>query len=374
MRARLPRVGRRARRGQAAVLIALVLFVMLLLVAMSTNIGIVVNDKIRMQSTADLSTYAVAYSEAASLNELVDLNKEIVDAVTDCRRTLSTGTIGGMWPETVYCGCQPNSQLAEMAVQACKMNIDSAISRFVSRAQYDRTITPALSAGRATADANFSGVGVSFFDNVYGSPTMRGTYWLRGGFNLAGPVIYMPSLADIRQVDDTLINYQVLAFCPAPPGECVPTPMIKPPEALRTWFYKETRDPDVWVAGRVNGTPEKQFLDTDYSSGGRDRGYFGASSTGGDDEIYAYSVAKPYDGSLGPSELNGNQRNGNMLGARGVYITRGTTYPKLSMYDEYRARLAGLNENLEGSRTPSDIVQEDGWRNGKTWDMDKFRH
>lgn len=365
---------RRARGGQAAVLIALVLFVMLLLVAMSTNIGIAVNDKIRMQSTVDLSTYAVAYSEAASLNELVDLNKDIVDAVTDCRRVLSTGTLGGMWPETTYCGCRPDSIIAEQAVRMCKVNLDAAIARFVSRAQYDQTVTPALRAGRATADANFTNVNVSFFDDVWGSPTARSTYWVRGGFNLMGAPIMIPSLADIRQVEDTLINYQVLAFCPSPPGQCIPLPMNKPPEALRTWFYKETRDPDVWVAGRASGTPEKQFLDTDYSSGGRDRGYFGASSTGGDDTIYAYSVAKPFEGSLGPSGLSGNQRNGNMLGLRGIYTTRGTTYPKLSMYDEYRARLAGVNENLEGNLTPSNLVQLDGLRNGRYWDMSKFRH
>jgi hypothetical protein len=85
-------------------------------------------------------------------------------------------------------------------------------------------------------------------------------------------------------------------------------------------------------------------------------------------------VAKPFEGSLGPSGLSGNQRNGNMLGLRGIYTTRGTTYPKLSMYDEYRARLAGVNENLEGNLTPPNLVQLDGLRNGRYWDMSKFRH
>jgi hypothetical protein len=77
---------------------------------------------------------------------------------------------------------------------------------------------------------------------------------------------------------------------------------------------------------------------------------------------------------MGPSGLSGNQKNGNMLGPVGVYISRGTTYPKLSMYDQYRARLAGVNENLEGDLTPRDLVQLDGLRNGKIWDMSKFKH
>ncbi|MDP2312794.1 MAG: pilus assembly protein TadG-related protein [Pseudomonadota bacterium] len=353
-------------------LIALSIFAMLLLLAMATNVGVVVNDKIRMQTTADAATYAAAYSEAASLNELVDLNKGIVDAVNQCRQVMQTGLVAGMWPETVPCGCQPNSIAAETAISVCKVNIDVAIGRFVARAPYNRTVGTALDAGEATANANFANSRVSFFSDIFGSPTFPGTYMLQGGFNIGPPVIF-PSIADFRQVSDTAMNYMVLATCGSPPT-CVPTPMLGRTTYMKTWFYKESRDPDVWVAGRVSGTPEKQFLDTAYRSGGSDGGFFGASSTGGDDEIYAYAVAKPYDGSVGPSELNGIQQNSNMVGPLGVYISRGTTYPKLSMYDEYRARLAGANENLEGTLTPDELIRLDGYRNGKMWDMDKFKH
>jgi hypothetical protein len=360
-----------ARRGQAAVLIALSIFAMLLLLAMATNIGTVVNDKIRMQSTADLSTYAVAYSEAASMNELVGLNQEIVDAVHDCRQTLEAGPIMGDWPETVPCGCSPDSEIAEAAVQMCKMSIDAAILRFAQRAQYGATVSPALAAGRATADENYTGVTANFFDDVFGSPTHRGTFTIQYALNFGGFMV-APSVADLRQVSDTGLNYQVFVTCGEPP-DCVPNPMLGRTTLVHSWFYKDTRDPDVWVAGRVSGTPEKQFLDTAYGNG-HDGGYFGASSTGGDDLLVAYAVAKPYDGSIGPTELSGNQQNGNGRDGRGVYWARGTTYPELSMYDEYRARLAGVNENLEGTLTPSDLVAEDGWELGKSWDMSKFKH
>jgi hypothetical protein len=370
---RTPTRTRRARHGQAGVLIALSLFAMLLLLAMATNIGTVVNDKIRMQTTADAATYAAAYSEAASLNELVNLNKGIVDAANQCRQVMQTGMLVGAWPESTYCGCQPNSFLAERAIDLCKVNIDVQIGRFVARAPYTRTVSKAINAGEATADANFSNVTMSFFQSFPGSPTFPGARNLHAAFNMGGSVI-MPSVADFRQVTDTAMNYMVLAFCPTPSGACVPVPMLGRTTTFKTWFYKENRDPDVWVAGRASGTPEKQFLDTSYRSGGGDGGYFGGSSTRGDDEIFAYSVAKPYDGSMGPSALNGIQKNGNMVGPVGVYISRGTTYPKLSMYDQYRARLAGVNENLEGDLTPRDLVQLDGLRNGKIWDMSKFKH
>ncbi|MDP2309235.1 MAG: Tad domain-containing protein [Pseudomonadota bacterium] len=361
---------RNGRRGQAAVLIALSIFAMMLLLAMATNVGVVVNDKIRMQTTVDAATYAAAYSEAASLNELVELNKDIVDAVHTCRQTLEPAP----WLETTPCGCVPQSQLAELAVQACKLAIDVQIGRFVARAPYARTVRPAIQAGEATAEANFRGIDVSFFQGLPGSPTFPGSRNLYASFNMGSSVV-MPSVADIRQVTDTAVNYLVFVTCPTPSGACVPVPpQLGPTTNLKTWFYKENRDPDVWVAGRVSGTPEKQFLDTAYRSGGGDGGFFGASSTGGDDKIYAYSVAKPYDGSIGPSELNGNQKNGNMVGPMGVYASRGTTYPELSMYDEYRARLAGINESLEGDASPSDLVQLDGLQNGKFWEMDKVKH
>ena len=350
-------------------MIALSIFAMLLLLAMATNTGIVVNDKIRMQSTVDAASYAVAYSEAASMNELTEINQDIADAVRQCRQVLSAAP----WPETPPCTCMPRSDMAERAIDMCKINIDTQIARFVARANYASTVRPALAAGKATADANFPGVNITFFKEFPGSPTFPSARNLHASFNMGGGFI-VPSVADIRQVTDTAVNYMVLVTCPAPSGCTPPVPMPSRPTYLNTWFYKEDRDPDVWVAGRASGTPEKQFLDTAYRSGGRDGGYFGASSTGGDDEIYAYAVAKPYDGSIGPSQLNGIQQNGNMIGPTGVYIARGVTYPKLSMYDEYRARLAGVNENLEGDMTPSDLVQYDGLVNGKYWDMSKFKH
>jgi hypothetical protein len=363
---------RRGRRGQSAVLVALCLFTMLLLVAMSTNIGIVVNDRIRMQSTADLSTYAVAYSEAASMNELVELNKGIAEEVQSCRRTLRDGPIGGDWPETTPCGCIAESQIAELVVTECKMAVDTRIDAFVRRARYSQTVSPALAAGERTADENFTGVDVTFFQDLLGSPTARGTYNMQYGYNFGGFMIE-PSVAELRQVADTALNYTVFVTC----GEyCEPLPHQLSIQTtwLRSWFYKESRDPDVWVAGRVSGTPEKQFLDTAFGTGSRDGGYFGASSTGGSDEMFAYAVAKPYDGSIGPSELSGNQRNGNTPGPFGVYAPRGVEYPEMSMYDEYRARLAGINEDLAGYTTPGELITIDGWENGYSWDSSRFKH
>ena len=274
-------------------------------------------------------------------------------------------------PWSTPCNCGPTDPQAEIQLQMCRVNIDMAIYDFVNRAQYERTVTPALRAGRATADANFTGTGAqsTFFDDVPGSPTARGTYTISWSTSTMGGGS-TPSMADFRQMTETAFNYQYNQYC----NECGYTgTYIRAAVTMPTWFYKRTRDPDVWVAGRVAGTPSKRFLDLDYRTSGRDRGFFGASSTGGDDKLVAYAVAKPYDGSVGPSELSGNQANGNM-NVGGLYIAQGIRYPKLSMYDEYRARLAGVRDGLAGSTTPESLVGYDGARMGRAWDTSRFEH
>lgn len=359
--------GRAARRGQAAVFVALCLVALLLVVAFSTNMGILVNDKVRMQETADLATYAVAYSEAASLNDLTKLNQGIAEAAQDCRQKLEHG--GAPW--STPCNCSPTDPQAEIEVQLCKISIDEAIYQFVERATYDKTVGKALKAGRATAQANFDGTEdhTIFFEDFPGSPTFSGTYWIRWTTSLAGGGA-MPSIADFEQITNTAFNYQFNQYCGSwcSYSGTVPSPTYIMP----TWFRKETRDPDVWVAGRVAGTPKKRFLDTAYGSGS-DGGYFGSSSSGGDDKLIAYAVAKPYDGSVGPSGLSGMQADGNMLSGL-VYGSQYIEWPKQAMVEEYRARIAGVNDDLQGSTSPSDLVFYDGMSMGKMWDMDKFEH
>lgn len=359
---------RRSRSGQAAVFVALCLMSLLLVVAYSTNTGIVVNDRIRMQKTADLATYAVAYSEAASLNDITKANQRIAETAQDCRTVLEHGKI----PWATPCNCGPTDPGAEIALGLCKAQMDLAILDFVQAASYSRTVTPALKAGRATAQANFDGTerNTTFFESIPGSPTAMGTYWVSWTTNYAGGGA-VPALADFQQMRETAFNYQYMQFCGP---NCAPSGLsMSPTYVLPTWFYKDDKDPDVWVAGRVAGTPSKRFLDTDYRSSGPDRGYFGASSTGGDDVLVAYAVAKPYDGSVGPSNLSGLQANGNSTPTP-VYSPRGIEYPKLTMYDEYRARMAGIQDELTGGLDPATLILFDGITMGKSWDTSRFEH
>ena len=350
--------------------VALCLMSLLLVVAFATNTGIAVNDRVRMQEAADLATYAVAYSQAASLNEITKKNQAIAKSVADCRSRLERGGV----PWRTPCNCSNVDPFAEIAVAACRMEISFAIYDFVSEASYRKSVEPALRAGKATAERNFTGTRdhTSFFEDIPGSPTARWTHSTRWTTpsGLAG---VNATLASFEQVTDSKFNYRYLKTC----GRCdipIPIPVLSPTYDFPTWFYKRSRDPDVWVAGRVSGTPEKRFLDTDFRATGRDGGYFGASSTGGDDLLVSYAVAKPYDGSVGPSGLLGNEQNGNGMGFGGVYASGAVDLPVKAMYDEYRARMAGIQDGLDGMMSPTTLIAIDGAELGKSWDTSMFEH
>ncbi len=358
---------RRQRRGQAAVLAAALFFTLVIFGAMSTNLGMLVNDKIRMQNTADLATYTVAMREAEVLNELTLVNREILNLVGECRDQLMAGT---PWSD---CLCQERSPAADAIIAACQSALDPLILSFVQLAEYSSSVAPALEDGRSAAEANFEGTGdyAYFMEQEPGSPTFEGSYYINYETNLAGGGTY-PAIANYQNVTVTL-NYMHMTFCVF----CTVPLIYYPQTDVAAWFYKTTDDPEIWVAGRVKGTPKKRFLDIDYGSF-PDGGFFGASSTGGDDTLWAYSVAKPFEGSVGPSHssISDSDRSGEWMTGQ-IYVshtTFGKDYDALGFMDEYRARLAGMNENLAGGATPTTLASMDGLNEGKSWNTSYFKH
>ena len=84
-----PPQDRTVQSGQAAVLIALCLFSMVVFLAMATNMGILVSDRIRMQNAADLAAYAGAFEQARILNRLTELNRRIFNVAAMTRKQLT---------------------------------------------------------------------------------------------------------------------------------------------------------------------------------------------------------------------------------------------------------------------------------------------
>ncbi|MCB9761936.1 MAG: hypothetical protein H6739_19080 [Alphaproteobacteria bacterium] len=356
---------RRARRGQAAVLIALCLFGLVIFLALATNMGILVNDKVRMQSAADLGAYAAAYKEAQQLNRMVARNEAILEEVKDCRNTLTSVP----WPSA--CDCEARSALAETYITLCELRIEALATDFLVEASWSQSVGPAMDAGMATMDANIPGLrssGSKLYQGP-GSASAPTAHRSEGTMFMPG----LPTIASYRRVQDTNFNYPVMLMCPTNVG-CIPMGIVPSARThqLRTWYYKDDTDPDVWVMAEATGTMRSAYLDIGYSSGGRDGGYFGASSTGGTDRMYAVAVAKPYGGSVGPTAASPAQRNAN-TDAEGPYWTgRGTRFAKLTMVDEYRARMAGIGEwdSASASDEPRTALQLSAWG----LDASKFRH
>lgn len=358
--------------------IALCLFCLVIFVALATNMGILVNDKIRMQNAADAGAYAAAYREAQQLNRMVLLNQQIVEKAAECRDNLTRQP----WPN--QCDCQAQSNLAELYIQSCEIELEILAQDFVDAAHYRSSVAPAVLTGMNTMNANIAGLkgsGSHMHEDVYDSATYSGRLDYRVDGTLLNGYFPEPAIANIKRVTDTKFNYPVLLLCRTAIG-CIPSGIVPSAKThtLRTWYYKEDDEPDIWVMSSAQGTLRTAYLDIAYSSAGSDGGYFGASTTGGSDRMEAIGVAKPFGGSIGPTRASEAQRTGNTDPAGPYWTGDGTRFAKLAMVDEYRARLAGMGEwqssssvsGTEASTNPRDAFAS-GFSDWK-YDASKFRH
>ena len=87
-----PLLGRQDEKGSITVLIAFLLPVMLLMLMMIVNINHLVFTKIRLQNTVDACALSAAAVQAAGLNEIADLNREMGKENKKILKILSGGT------------------------------------------------------------------------------------------------------------------------------------------------------------------------------------------------------------------------------------------------------------------------------------------
>jgi len=341
----------RKRSGQSAILIALSLFSMVIFVAFVTNIGILVNDKIRVQSAADLGAYSAAYREAQVMNRLAAINHDIFKEAELCRQLLEGGE---PWKPTT-CDCLPMHPLAEEIIAGCAVAMEAIASEFQAVASYGASVSNAINAGRFTMEENIEGVSSEFFEGYSASATSPGAYTVDG---------VVPAIADFSRLI-TNYNYWVSPFCPCFGGCCYNPPVPSQVIPVPSYYVKSDRNPDVWVMAEASGTMEGTYLDIAYSQSGNDGGYFGSSSDGGEsDRMVALSVAKPFDGSVGPTVvfMADGFIGGVAAGNLGLPVERSSAFLPLENYIQptYRARLAGVHE-WDGSaslHTPSSTITQ----------------
>lgn len=332
----------RSQSGQAAVLATLCLFTMVVFVAMATNMGTLVNDRIRFQNTIDSAAYAGGLEQARMLNKLTQINKEIVGAVDDLRKLLNSRE----WRQPP-CSCLDYSPTADQIIIAYQKRLDVLAAKYKAFNKLGN-MTPRIAA-RNTARMNL-------LNEAAWNPYHLG-FFTTDPDSATAPGVLVPS----SQVTDTNFSYLYTKSCQCC-GSCCPyTGYIREPLQLNTWFYKTYPESQTFFPAKMRGTGLKQFMDLDGP-----RGFFGAGSGagGGDDEVTVYAGAKPYEGNLGTSNP-GNDGWGPTYDP-GI---SGSPWEKYWFHEEYRTRMAGLKEpmgppkngNGQGNITIADMVNVDNW-------------
>jgi hypothetical protein len=308
------------------------------------------------------------------LNELAYINDKIILELKNCRELLEA-----QYPiQADPCVCNPpTNAIAEGWIDGCDEIVSDLASEFDDAARYSRSTGKAMSAARATMNANLAHLAAAanadthFFEDESGSATRNGAY--------------NTGIAEFEQMT-TSLHYLVAPSCPCAFGCCTFPPVPSPERFIDSYFVKAEVEPTVWFMAQGAGTMDIPYLDMDYNGSGNDGGYFGGSSAGGLDKMYATAVAKPYDGSVGPTRQyisDGRLDNGIAAGQdpsfqfSGVWRSQALRNMREFMQPTYRARLAGINEwsGLSGSvpNNPIAAIQRNN-RSGGYNDASKMLH
>ncbi len=342
-------------RGQAAVLAALSLFTMVVFLAMAANAGVLVNDRIRMQNTADLTSYAGGFEMARNLNEMARINRQIYDSVQRLRGVLNYGpmyvssdppdeTDVYYWPQPP-CSCLDYSPRAEAVIKVWQLRLHELYAKLelVNHAALAR----ARAAARFTASANFLGkfVGprhLSFFMDQPGSPT-------RG-----------PGLVNLDRVQDTMVGYNFTRSCRCCDGCCL-YPQTRSVQ-VQSWGYKAD-NAIAYFPAKVKGVPQKNFLDI----GTRRNRRFGADadrSPLASDMLYGYAVSKPFEGIVGTSDPDNTYYSASPSDYPYAFVPMNPVYPPATdlvdyFRPSYRARIAGIFEDMGDNPSMADLIRAD---------------
>jgi hypothetical protein len=358
---------RAGQRGQAAVLSALCLFSMVVFLALATNAGILVNDRIRIQNTADLSAYAGAFEQARTMNQVADINSRIYRHVQRVRGVLNYGPayISNDPPDSADvfywrqppCSCLDYSPAAQAYIKAAQaaINVQAGHARLANK----RGQISSRAAATFTASKNFLGPNISrrhlyFFQNDGNSPTGQ-----------------PEGVVNLDRVQDTMVGYNYLRSCRCC-LKCCDYPQIHT-EPITTWVYKAD-DTKVYFPAKVKGVPDKNFVDI----GPRGNGYFGAGATGDpsdNDMLYGYAAAKPYEGIIGTKKPDNDNIGGSTIPQNPVYPP--STQLEDYFHATYRARMAGINENMgtaNARKSMADLIRADSTEPKFQSKVDYFTH
>lgn len=329
--------------GQAAVLIAVLCGVLIVAVAMVSNMGKVTTEKMAMQNAADMAAYSGAATEAGYLNKMRDKNQKIWDIADRTRQLFETSDIPLVPlfhdPSSDGCQCPAKAAAGPLTAPAAEAvrntaKIGMQTLEVAIRAENLQGYMQGRSAAIEAADQNYSGTGGHTM--IFNTPSGGGMIQLQ-----------------TAHVELTYRGWCAFICPPAPPIPWVPAVRVTHEgEKLDAWLYKKDRGDAMMAVGIVGAHPVSHFMDL---SG---NGYFTPTSCqfgsfdGSRCSLDTYALAAPYYGKLGTIE-NGNapwEREQLWNVPNPFMVDRASTLTQHKIvrgqhYADYKARFVGIYEN-----------------------------
>lgn len=293
----------KSQTGQSSVFAALLCSVLVMLIAMTTNIGKLVTEKIAMQNTVDMAAYSGAATQAAYLNKMRETNEKIYNQIHDLRDFLDTHSVPldpvtyasnhpGSGNRGGRMGSSPGSldgfpclsqvarpnglvaPVAEAKIQATQTTIDGLWAQFLRYA--NQADAAATQAAADSAQKNYPGT--------------------------QGKLHFYHSGGKIADYDQALVQVSYKAWCLSPIGVPVQaTFAFRQPsnEIPTTWGFKTGKKGDIQFAvGIVDAHPMSSFMSSYFDS--MDGCHMGGSPNNMERcPLDVYAVATPYYGKVG---------------------------------------------------------------------------
>ena len=272
-------------------MVSLLIMIVVMLIAFTTNLGKLVTEKIAMQNAVDMAVYSGAATQAGYLNKMRDVNHDIWTIHRDVRRQLDPSrTIGNPLffggPVCLPC-CPPHpSPIRGLAIEpiltAQEVRIRATLlPKFVALNM--RAPGDANTAAKDAADANYKGT--------------RGK--LQEKARSPGPLIPV----ETKDIEWDYMGWGI-GVCGTSPCQC--QSLLVTTRRVPSWYYRNSQPGEVmFAAGIENATPNSPFLDGGYLGQFFSGNCRYGGGTGGRCALNVYAAAHPHQGKLGSIPFRG---------------------------------------------------------------------
>jgi hypothetical protein len=347
------RVQSRRVKGQSAVMVSLLIMIVVMLIAFTTNLGKLVTEKIAMQNAVDMAVYSGAATQAGYLNKMRDVNNDIWKIHKDVRVQLDPSRnpaqplfFKPMGCTIPCCGGTPMAPtidpvpikgvaiepILDLQEQRIKTMLLPKFRLLNQRAPQD-----SFTAAKDAADANYSGTGNKLREKA------------------RSPGVLIP--VETKDIEWDYMGWGS-GVCPGVPAPCFCRSALVTTRKVPSWYFRTSQSGEVMFAAGIEGaTPKSPFLDGGYLgqffSGSCS---YGGGASGGRCALNVYAAAHPHQGKLGSipnrgrttQEMTWFPSTENQIPAAPMGVDARTSMDRHQVtgrdYHDYKVRFIGIFE------------------------------